>query len=77
MNRFIEAVAKDWRKTSVATTEVPSSSSLPVGCRSRLCGRHLFVASPEVGQFNNRRNALVEMARLGLPESDLELEKEG
>ena len=76
MNRLIEAVAKDWRQTSVATTEVPSSSSLPVGWRSRSCGRHLFVASPEGGQFNNRRNALVEMARLGLPESDLELEKE-
>ena len=37
---------------------------------------HLFVASPEGGQFNNRRNALVEMVKLGLPESDLELEKE-
>ena len=82
VNRLIEAVAKDWRKTSVATTEVPSSSSLPVGWRSRPCGRHLFVVSPEGEQFNNRRKALVEMVRRGLPDTDLELmrgglEKEG
>ena len=64
VNILIEEVAKDWRKTkSVATTEVSSSSSLPLGWRNRPCGRHLFVVSPEGEQFNNRRKALVEMVR--------------
>ena len=82
VNRLIEAVTKDWRRTSIATTSASSNYSLPLGWRSRPCGRHLFVVSPEGEQFNNRRKALVEMVRRGLPETDLELmrgelEKEG
>ena len=82
VNRLIEAVAKDWRKSSIATTAASSNSSLPIGWRNRPCGRHLFVVSPEGEQFNNRRKALAEMVRRGLPETDLELmrgelEKEG
>ena len=82
VNSLIEAVTKDWRRTSIATTAASSNYSLPLGWRSRQCGRHLFVLSPEGEQFNNRRKALVEMVRRGLPETDLELmrgelEKEG
>ena len=82
VNSLIEAVTKDWRRTSIATTAASSNYSLPVGWRSRPCGRHLFVLSPEGEQFNIRRKALVEMVRRGLPETDLELmrgelEKEG
>ena len=73
VNTLIEAVAKDWRKTNIASMEASSNSSLPLGWRSRPCGRHLFIVSPEGEQFNNRRKALVEMVSRGMPEEDLEL----
>ena len=82
VNMLIEAVAKDWRKTNIASSGHSTNSKLPTGWRSRPCGRHLFIVSPEGEQFNNRRKALVEMVRRGMQEEDLdlmrlEMEKEG
>ena len=82
MNMLIEAAAKDWRKTNITSSGHSTNSKLPTGWRSRPCGRHLFIVSPEGEQFNNRRKALVEMVRRGMQEEDLdlmrlEMEKEG